>query len=80
MLVFSSSARSMPGWLGKSGVRTESGNLLSVLDELHTNTLPNGRVGLFGLNSDLLEDYTLGVGGTSERRGFECCSESALLV
>jgi hypothetical protein len=44
--------------------RTESGDLLAVLDELHTHTLANGRVGLLGLNTDLLEDDTLGVGGT----------------
>ena len=60
--------------------RTESGDLLSVLDELHTNALPNGRVRLFGLNSDLLENYALGVRGTSERRRFESRSQSALLV
>jgi len=43
-------------------VRTESGDLLAVLDELHTHTLADGRVGLLGLDTDLLEDDTLGVG------------------
>lgn len=48
---------------GRSDVfLTESGDLLAVLDELHTHTLANGRVGLLGLNTDLLEDDTLGVG------------------
>lgn len=51
------------GLLNVMNVRTESGDLLAILDELHTHTLANGRVGLLGLNTDLLEDDTLGVGG-----------------
>ena len=58
---------------------TESSNLLSVLDQLDSDTLSDGGVWLLGLDTDLLEDDTLGVGRTSEWRGLEGGSESALL-
>lgn len=70
---------SSPGKKEK-GLPTESGDLLAVLDELDLDTLANGGVGLLGLNTDLLEDDALGVGGTTERRGLEGGSEEALLV
>lgn len=60
--------------------RTESSDLLAVLDQLDTDTLANSGVGLLGLNTDLLEDDSLGVGRTTEGRGLESGAESALLV
>jgi len=60
--------------------RTESGDLLSVLDELDTDTLANGGVWLLGLNTDLLKNNALGVGGTSEWRGLVGGTEKSLLV
>lgn len=39
----------------------ESGDLLPVLDELHTHTLADGRIGLLRLDADLLEDDALRV-------------------
>lgn len=62
------------------GYRTESSNLLAVLDKLYTDTFSDGRVGLLGFDTDLLEDDSLGVGRTTEGRGLERGSESALLV
>lgn len=59
--------------------RTESSDLLSVLDQLDTDTLSDSRVGLLGLNTDLLEDDALGVGGSTERRRLEGGSQKALL-
>lgn len=67
------------GWVcGLS--RTESGDLLAVLDQLDTDTLPNGGVGLLGLDTDLLEDDALGVGGATEGRGLERSAQGTLLV
>lgn len=60
-------------------VRTESSDLLAVLDELNLDTLANGGVGLLSLNTDLLEDDTLGVGSTTEGGGLVGGTEEALL-
>ena len=46
-------------------VGDEGGDLLAVLDELHSDALPDSRVGLLGLNSNLLEHNSLHKGGTS---------------
>ena len=39
----------------------ERGDLLAVFDELDTHALADGRVGLLGLNADLLKDDSLRV-------------------
>lgn len=48
-------------------LRTESSDLLAVLDQLNTDTLSDGGVGLLGLNTNLLQNNSLGVRRTSER-------------
>jgi len=58
----------------------ESSDLLAVLDELYTDTFADGRVGLLGLDADLLEHDALGVGRTTRRRGLVNVAERALLV
>jgi len=47
--------------------RDEGSNLLAVLDELNAHALTDSRVRLLGLDTDLFQDDTLGVGATSER-------------
>jgi hypothetical protein len=48
-------------------IRDESGDLLSVLDQLDSDTLTSSRVGLLGTDSHSLDDNALGVGSTHER-------------
>jgi hypothetical protein len=48
-------------------IRHEACDLLTVLDELHTASLTNSGVRLFGLNSELLHDNTLSMGCSLER-------------
>lgn len=60
--------------------RTEGSDVLAVLDELDTDTLANGGVGLLGLNTNLLEHDALGVRRATEGRRLEGRAEGTLLV
>merc|ERR1740130_405166 len=44
----------------------EGSDLLTILDELCTATLTNSRIRLLGLDTNLLDNNSLGVGSTSE--------------
>lgn len=68
------------GEVQTSVVGDESGDLLAVLDELNSNTLSDSRVGLLGLNTDFLQNDTLGVGRTTGGGGLVELAESSLLV
>ena len=59
---------------------TESSNLLSVLDQLDSDTFSDGGVGLFGFDTDLFQHNTLGVRGATEGGGLIGGSEESLLV
>uniref|UniRef100_M4A095 Uncharacterized protein n=1 Tax=Xiphophorus maculatus TaxID=8083 RepID=M4A095_XIPMA len=54
----------------------EGRDLLAVLDELDSHTLPDGRVGLLGLDTD----DALGVRGSSEGVGLQGRPQVSLLV
>ena len=58
----------------------ESRNLLSVLDKLHTDALADGRVGLLGLNADLLQHNAFCVRRASSGGGLVDVTEGPLLV
>lgn len=64
----------------KRTYRYESGDLLSVLNQLHTDTLPDSRVRLLGLDTDFLEDNALSVRGASGGGGLVNVTEGPLLV
>jgi len=58
----------------------ESRDLLAILDQLHTDALTDGRVRLLSLDTDLLEDDSLGVRGSSEGIGLPPGAKMSLLV
>merc|ERR1711926_11532 len=58
----------------------EGRDLLSVLDQLDTDALADGRVRLLSLDTDLLEDDSLGVRGSSEGIGLPPGAKMGLLV
>merc|ERR1719481_1961735 len=61
-------------------LRDESRDLLAILDELNSDAFPNGRVGLFGFDADLLQHDSLDVRSASERIGLQRGSRMRLLV
>lgn len=73
-------------------IRDESGDLLSIFQELNANTLSNRRIRLFSLNTDLryecnlkenanlVNNDSLGVGSPSKGIGLPACSKMGLFV
>ena len=60
--------------------RHESSDLLAVLDKLHTDALADGRVGLLGLNADLLQHNAFCVRRASSGGGLVDVTERKLFV
>ena len=55
---------------GHTTHRYESGDLLSVLNQLHTHTFADGRVWLLGFDADFFEHDAFGVRRASGRGRF----------
>lgn len=58
----------------------ESGDSLTVLDELDSNAFSDGRVRLLGFDSDFLDDDSFGVRRTSKWVGFQGGSQMGFFV
>ena len=54
--------------------------LLAVLNELHPDTLPDGRIWLFGLNPYFFQHNSLCMRGTPKRIGLQGCAQVGFLV
>merc|ERR1719167_805933 len=66
--------------LRQPSLGTESCDLLSVLDELNSDTLTDSRVRLLSLNTNLLKNNSLCVRCSSEGISLPSCSQVSLLV
>ena len=54
--------------------------LLAVLNELHPDTLPDGRIWLFGLNPYFFQHNSLCMRGAPKRIGLQGCAQVGFLV
>merc|ERR1719231_1426284 len=61
-------------------IGNEGSDFLTILNELDSDALTNGRVRLLGLDTNLLSDNALGVGSSTERVVLELCAEGNFLV
>lgn len=55
-------------------------DLLPVLNELHPDALPDGRIWLFGLNPYFFQHNSLCMRGTPKRIGLQGCAQVGFLV
>uniref|UniRef100_A0A8C9GUK9 Uncharacterized protein n=1 Tax=Piliocolobus tephrosceles TaxID=591936 RepID=A0A8C9GUK9_9PRIM len=55
-------------------------DLLAILDQLDPDTLPNGRIWLFGFNSYFFQDDSFCMRSTSKRVGLQGCAQMGFLV
>merc|ERR1712038_1631313 len=61
-------------------IRDESGDLFTILDQLHSDALSNGRIWLFSFNANFFKDDTLSMGSASKWVSLEGSTKISLLV
>uniref|UniRef100_A0A8D2DUW0 Uncharacterized protein n=1 Tax=Sciurus vulgaris TaxID=55149 RepID=A0A8D2DUW0_SCIVU len=58
----------------------KSCDFLAILDQLHPDTLPNGKIWLFGFNPYFFQHNSLCMGSITKRIGLQGCAQMGFLL